>query len=112
MKHHIKPKLLISFRHLQGGQYGTLDVSSRKSGSLELALGGDYVWLTREQWLALRRVGDGLFGIAEGTVLVEARVEETRIEEEDGDVEVDERAEERIVVEPPPPAAARRRRRA
>jgi hypothetical protein len=57
------PKKLISFRNLQGGQYGTLDVTAREAGLVELALGGDYVWLTPDQWIALRSAIDPLFGL-------------------------------------------------
>lgn len=57
------PRKLISFRNLQGGQYGTLDVTARESTLVELALGGDYVWLTPEQWIALRSAIDPVFGV-------------------------------------------------
>jgi hypothetical protein len=57
------PRLLITFRNLLGGQYGTLDVTARDSGHLELALGADFVWMTRDQWLELRRVADKFFHI-------------------------------------------------
>ena len=57
------PKKLISFRNLQGGQYGTLDVTVREPSLVELALGGDYIWLTPDQWIALRSVIDPVFGL-------------------------------------------------
>ena len=57
------PKKLIAFRNLQGGQYGTLDVTAREATEVELALGGDYVWLTPDQWIALRSAIDPIFGI-------------------------------------------------
>jgi hypothetical protein len=57
------PQKLISFRNLQGGQYGTLDVTAREANVVELALGGDYVWLTPDQWVALRSAIDPVFGL-------------------------------------------------
>jgi hypothetical protein len=57
------PKKLISFRNLQGGQYGTLDVTAREATLVELALGGDYIWLTPEQWISLRSAIDPVFGL-------------------------------------------------
>ena len=57
------PKKLISFRNLQGGQYGTLDITAREPTLVELALGGDYIWLTPDQWIALRSAIDPLFGL-------------------------------------------------
>jgi hypothetical protein len=57
------PKKLISFRNLSGGQYGTLDVAAREATLVELALGGDYIWLTPDQWMALRSAIDPLFGL-------------------------------------------------
>ena len=60
---HPFPKKLISFRNLQGGQYGTLDVTARDVGLVELAMGGDYVWLTPDQWIALRAAIDPIFDL-------------------------------------------------
>jgi hypothetical protein len=66
------PKKLISFRNLQGGQYGTLDITAREPTLVEIALGGDYVWLTPDQWIALRSAIDPVFGLelARETVVV------------------------------------------
>ena len=57
------PKKLISFRNLHGGQYGTLDVTLREPTLVELGLGGDWVWLTPDQWIALRSAIDPVFGL-------------------------------------------------
>lgn len=64
------PKKLIAFRNLHGGQYGTLDVTARDARLVELALGGDYVWLTPDQWAALRSAVDAVFGLDIETVVV------------------------------------------
>jgi hypothetical protein len=64
------PKKLISFRNLHGGQYGTLDITARDPHLVELALGGDYVWLTTGQWAALRTAIDAIFGLEIETVVV------------------------------------------
>ena len=60
MKHAFS-KPLISFRRLQGGQFGTLDVTGLGPDYVQLALGTDFVSLTRPQWLALRGVIDRFF---------------------------------------------------
>jgi hypothetical protein len=56
------PKKLISFRKLQGGQYGTLDVSAVSPDYVQAALGGDFVQFTRPQWIAMRSMVDRFFG--------------------------------------------------
>jgi hypothetical protein len=101
MKHHF-PIPLISFRKLQGGQFGTLDVQATDPQSIQLALGNDFVQLTRGQWLSLRSSADRFFG-CETEVIVTA-------ESERGGVIVEEREEEieEEVVRPPPRAQARK----
>jgi hypothetical protein len=101
MKHHF-PKPLISFRKLQGGQFGTLDVQATGPHDVQLALGNDFVQLTRGQWLSLRSSVDRFFG-CETEVIVTA-------ESERGGVIVEEREEEieEEVVRPPPRAQARK----
>ena len=56
------PKKLISFRRLQGGQFGTLDVSAVSPEYVQLAFGSDFIQLTRPQWIALRSMIDRFFG--------------------------------------------------
>ena len=68
MKHFPKP--LISFRKLQGGQFGTLDVQAATPHDVQLALGSDFIYLTRPQWIALRCAVDRFFGCETETVVV------------------------------------------
>ena len=42
------PKVLESFRKLEGGKFGYLDVIARNRGTLELALGDDFVRFSRK----------------------------------------------------------------
>jgi hypothetical protein len=104
MKHF--PKALISFRNLQGGQFGTLDVEATDPHYVQLALGSDFIAVTRDQWLALRGAIDRFFGCEEeafvvtregggvGPVFIEERFEEIEEEEE-------------VVAPPPPPVRPR-----
>ena len=48
MKKPLFPKVLRKFRKLEGGKFGYLDVIARNRGTLELALGDDFVRFTRE----------------------------------------------------------------
>jgi hypothetical protein len=95
MKHFPKP--LISFRKLQGGQFGTLDVQATDPHYVELALGGDFVDLTRAQWVALRSTIDRFFGSETETVV---------LTNEDGEGVIFEAEEEDV--RPPPPQARHR----
>ena len=77
------PRLLLSMRNLQGGQYGTLDVTARAADTVELALGGDYVWLQPDEWRALRAAVDKFFCTdLEATVVVTTTRTEERQEVE------------------------------
>jgi hypothetical protein len=90
------PKKLISFRNLHGGQYGTLDVTARDPQLVELAFGGDYVWLTPAQWAALRQAVDAVFGLDVETVVVATDAEgEPIVIEERERVAVPKRAKRR-----------------
>ena len=87
MKHHF-PRKLLSIRNLKGGQYGTLDVTARDRNDIEVALGGDFVTLTRAHWIALRKAIDPLFGTEIEIVVAtdadgEPLVFEERLEEEE-----------------------------
>jgi hypothetical protein len=101
MKHF--PKSLLSFRKLQGGQFGTLDVSAISPDYIQLALGTDFVQLTRPQWIALRSVGDRFFRAeTERVILTRDDGEPVLFEEMDAD---DVEAEE--IVDRMPPRGAR-----
>ncbi len=64
------PRTLITFVNLPG-PYGNLDVIARDANTVELSFAdGNYVWLPRAQWEALRAVVDLLFGVEVDTVLV------------------------------------------
>jgi hypothetical protein len=102
------PRALISFRKLQGGQFGTLDVQATGAHYIQLALGSDFIQLNRPQWIALRSVVDRFFGCETETVVL------TR---EDGEPVIFEEREEDVeeVVRPMPSQARNRpatRRRA
>ena len=105
MKHSHFPKQLISFRKLKGGQFGTLDVSALNPHYAQLALGSDFVSITRAQWVALRSVIDRFFGTETETVVF--------TDEQGEPVVFDEREveEEEVVVQPAPQGARRPRRR-
>jgi len=45
--------LLASFRGLEGGSYGTIDLRALSADRLEMTLGADFVYLTRAQAEAL-----------------------------------------------------------
>ena len=100
------PESLISFSNLGGGQFGTLDVHGLGPRDVEVALGTDFVQMTRAQWIALRSVVDRFFGCESERVVL------TR---EDGEPVVFEEREEVEDVEepapPPPPARTRPARR-
>jgi hypothetical protein len=98
MKHFPKP--LISFRKLQGGQFGTLDVSATDPHDVQLALGTDFVSVTRSQWIALRTSVDRFFGCESETVVLVS---------DDGDAIVFEEHEEAFEEVRPAPSPARRR---
>jgi hypothetical protein len=107
MKHFPKP--LISFRKLQGGQFGTLDVSATDPHYVQLALGTDFIQVTRSQWIALRSTIDRFFGCETETVVLvgedgEAVIFEEREEELDDD-------EEEFRPPPPPPRNRQQQRR-
>jgi len=102
MKHFPKP--LISFRKLQGGQFGTLDVQAATPHSVQLSLGSDFVQLTRPQWIALRCAVDRFFHCETETVIVQERAERVVFEERE---EVEEEIEEEVIAPPPPPARSR-----
>ena len=55
-KHRHYPKVLKTFRKLEGGKFGYLDVIARSPGVLELALGDDFLRFSREQAFALANV--------------------------------------------------------
>jgi len=101
MKHFPKP--LISFRKLQGGQFGTLDVQAATPESVRLSLGSDFVQLTRAQWIALRCAVDRFFRCETETVIVtQAGAPRVIVEEREEEIE-----EEEIAPPPPPPARSR-----
>jgi hypothetical protein len=86
MKHFPKP--LISFRRLQGGQFGTLDVAATDPHYVQLALGSDFIQLTRPQWIALRSTIDRFFGCeAETVVLIREDGEPIIFEEQEEEIE-------------------------
>jgi hypothetical protein len=101
MKHFPKP--LISFRKLQGGQFGTLDVQAMDPHYVQLALGSDFIRVTRAQWIALRCAVDRFFGCETETVIL--------TQEGGGSVIFEEREEEveEEEVRPAPPPVARTR---
>ena len=101
MKHFPKP--LISFRKLQGGQFGTLDVQATDPHYVQLALGNDFVQVTREQWVALRCSVDRFFGCETETVIV-TQDDGRRVVFEEREEQVEEEAQRR----PPPPQARTR----
>jgi hypothetical protein len=99
------PKPLISFRKLQGGQFGTLDVSATDPHYVQLALGSDFIQVTRSQWVALRSTIDRFFGCETETVVLVA---------EDGEAVIFDEREEDLDEEelrPPPPQARNRQQR-
>jgi hypothetical protein len=108
MKHFPKP--LISFRKLQGGQFGTLDVQAATPHTVQLSLGSDFIYLTRPQWIALRCAVDRFFRCETETVIVAQAqqggrpviFEEREVEEREEEIE-----EEEIAPPPPPPARSR-----
>ena len=100
MKHFPKP--LISFRKLQGGQFGTLDVQATDPHYVQLALGSDFVRLTRAQWIALRCAVDRFFGCETETVILTREGGPVIFEEREEEVEEEE-------VRPAPPPVARNR---
>jgi hypothetical protein len=101
MKHFPKP--LISFRKLQGGQFGTLDVQATTPHDVQLALGSDFIQLTRAQWIALRSSVDRFFHCeTETVILAEEGAPRVIFEEREEEIE-----EEEIVPPPPPPARNR-----
>lgn len=107
------PKPLISFRRLQGGQFGTLDVSALSANSVQLALGSDYIALTRAQWLSLRTVIDKEFGTERETViLTDSEGEPIVFEEEEEEIDEDATVDNSVIVTPPPAPAKKARRRA
>jgi hypothetical protein len=54
-KHHPRfPRPIARFLQLEGGQYGTCDLCAVTRHRLELQLGGDFVYFTREQASDLR----------------------------------------------------------
>lgn len=115
MKHY--PKSLISFRKLQGGQFGTLDVSAISPDYVQLALGTDFIQLTRAQWIALRSAGDRFFhSEAERAILTRDDGEPVLFEETET-VNLEDETREAIYVEdepavrPVPPRAAKARPR-
>ena len=101
MKHFPKP--LISFRRLQGGQFGTLDVQATGPNSVQLALGSDFVRLTRSQWIAMRSNVDRFFGCETEAVVV------TVDERDGGSVVFEETEDDDVEPAPPPPPQARNR---
>ncbi len=101
-------KKLITFTKLQGGQYGTLDVSLRDTHDVELALGGDFVWLTRGQWSAFRSVMDRAFGIEAERVVIEEDWE-TRGPRGEGTFRAAAVVDEDVPSPPPPPRRSRKR---
>ena len=103
MKHFPKP--LISFRKLQGGQFGTLDVQATTPHSVQLSLGSDFIYLTRPQWIALRCAVDRFFHCETETVIVTQEGGRPVIFEEREEVE--EEIEEEVIAPPPPPARSR-----
>ena len=48
------PREIARFLHLEGGQYGTLDLLAMTAHTLELQTGADFVLFTREQATDLR----------------------------------------------------------
>ena len=104
MKHFPKP--LISFRRLQGGQFGTLDVAATDPHYVQLALGSDFIQVTRAQWIALRSMVDRFFGCETETVV---------LVREDGEPVIFEEREEEVDEEefrsPPPQGRNRSQRR-
>lgn len=107
------PKPLISFQKLFGGQFGTLDVSVDHKHYVQLALGGDFVALTRQQWITLRTVVDRAFGTEGHTVvLTDAEGRPISFERDDVvEVQAEEVDEEEVEIETPPPAPPKRPRR-
>jgi hypothetical protein len=108
----VYPQKITSFRRLQGGQYGTLDVAALSPRAIQLGLGADEVALTIEDWAHLRRAVDTFFFQAHGQP-VPPQYSGAPIEEDEGDEEVTVTpvppTEEPVVVEPAP---ARRPKRA
>ena len=107
MKHFPKP--LISFRKLQGGQFGTLDVQAATPHSVQLSLGSDFIYLTRPQWIALRCAVDRFFHCETETVIVAQQGGRSVIFEEREVEEREEEIEEEEIAPPPPPPPARSR---
>jgi hypothetical protein len=101
MKHFPKP--LISFRKLQGGQFGTLDVQAATPHSVQLSLGSDFIQLTRPQWIALRCAVDRFFHCETETVIV-TQEGASRVLYEEREEEIEE---EEIAPAPSPPARSR-----
>ncbi len=101
MTKHLYPLPLISFRKLQGGQFGTLDVAAIDRHAIQLALGSDFVQMSRPQWVALRGSLDRFFGTEGETVVVTQK--ERIVEDPFGDVERDEELEVEATPEPPRP---------
>ena len=93
-KHQHYPKVLKTFRKLEGGKFGYLDVIARSPGVLELALGDDFLRFSREQAFALADV------MADW--MTETRREDEPPCREETEVEtiVEERIEERVETRP------------
>jgi hypothetical protein len=98
--HHRFPKSLLTLEDLEGGDFGTLEVTALDRNTVQIELGGDYVALDRSQWAAVRAAIDPLFG-------VDLEVDVTATTDNDGDEVVDAEVVERV-----PPARPRRRRTA
>jgi hypothetical protein len=55
-KHPPYPKVLKTFRKLEGGKFGYLDIIARNRATLEFALGDDFVRFSRENAYVMANV--------------------------------------------------------
>ena len=114
--HRSFPRHIARFRHLQGGQYGTLELVALTDDTLELQLGSDFVQFTREQAEDLREAVKKFLCLEEEEEERRERREERREEREEELAEevvaVVEEVLERVPPSDRPSEPPRRRKKA